>query len=74
VLVTERGVAVNPRRTELAEQLRAHGVEVVPIEALREISARGAAPQANRREHERIVAVVEYRDGCVIDVVRQVAE
>ena len=73
VLVTEAGVAVNPRRDDLRDRLRAGGVDVVPIEALKDMSARGATTSVARNAGERVVAVVEYRDGTVIDVVREVA-
>ena len=97
VLVTEAGVAVNPRREELRERLVAGGVPVVSIDDLRVRAARGASRQPARgasrhpergasrqpargasRHPERgvdgrPVAVVEYRDGTVIDVVSAVA-
>jgi len=71
VLVTEAGVAVNPRREDLRERLVASNVPVVPIEELKDLAARDASPDGAR--DERIVAVVEYRDGTVIDTVRAVA-
>lgn len=73
VLVTDAGLAVNPRRPELAERLIAAGLPVVPIEALRAAAAKVAGPPA-RPPDGRIVAVVEYRDGSVIDVVRSVSD
>jgi citrate lyase subunit alpha/citrate CoA-transferase len=73
VLVTEAGVAVNPRREELRERLAAGGVQVVPIEQLKDMAARAASPPQQTARDERIVAVVEYRDGTVTDVVRAVA-
>ena len=75
VLVTEEGVAVNPRRADLRERLLAQGLRVVAIEQLREIARANATAEARpARASERIVAVVEYRDGTVIDVVRQTAD
>ena len=72
VLVTEAGVAVNPRRAELRERLIARKVPVVPIDELRARAARGASRQPKRGADGRPVAVVEYRDGTVIDVVSAV--
>lgn len=75
VVVTEAGVAVNPRRAELKERLVAAGIEVVDIAALharalqmapQRMAARPSAGEA------RVVAVVEYRDGRVTDLIRQV--
>ena len=71
VVVTEAGIAVNPRRADLAQRLASAGLVVQPIEALR--AAAGPAPaRARNAIAGRVVAVVEYRDGTVIDVVRAV--
>ena len=73
VLVTDAGIAVNPLRGDLAERLTAAGLPVMSIEALAARAAELApAPTRDRGGDGRIVAVVEYRDGTVIDVVRQV--
>jgi citrate lyase subunit alpha/citrate CoA-transferase len=73
VLVTDEGVAVNPRRPDLLERLRAAGIELLSIEELKAISdARATSTPAPRPDSGRIVAIVEYRDGTVIDVVRMV--
>jgi citrate lyase subunit alpha / citrate CoA-transferase len=70
-VVTEAGVAVNPARTELASRLREAGLAVRPIEELRDEAARLVAPSPSAPDDGRIVAVVEYRDGTVIDLVRE---
>jgi citrate lyase subunit alpha/citrate CoA-transferase len=74
-VVTEGGVAVNPRRGDLKDRLVAAGIDVTTIEALhaRACKAGTAAPTGAPSAERRIVAVVEYRDGSVIDVVREVA-
>jgi citrate lyase subunit alpha/citrate CoA-transferase len=75
-VVTEAGVAVNPRREDLRERLAAAGIELKSIQQLR-AHAEGlmSAPvsRTNRDEDARVVAVVEYRDGRVTDVIRQVS-
>jgi citrate lyase subunit alpha/citrate CoA-transferase len=75
-VVTEAGVAVHPRRADLADRLRAAGIEVTTIGQLRTRALAGggqvaAAPP--RQESARIVGVVEYRDGTVIDVITEAA-
>jgi citrate lyase subunit alpha/citrate CoA-transferase len=72
-VVTEAGVAVNPRRGDLRERLLAAGLAVVPIETLHAAARREAGGRAPGRPDtgDRIVGVVEYRDGTVIDVVRE---
>ena len=74
VLVTDHGIAVNPARPEIRERLINAGLPVVDIEALYQqallISGKPKAVEFT----DRIVGVVRYRDGSVIDVVRQVKE
>ncbi|RJG00002.1 citrate lyase subunit alpha [Noviherbaspirillum saxi] len=73
VVVTEEGMAVNPARAELRERLQSQGIRLVPIEQLEEIARnRASLAKEERQDEGRIVAVVEYRDGSVIDVVRRV--
>ncbi len=75
VLVTDGGIAVNPRRPELADRLRGAGLPLTTIDDLAAKAATLApAPQRESRRDGRVVAVVEYRDGTVIDVVRAVPE
>lgn len=72
-VATEAGIAINPRRGDLRERLIAAGLPVVPIEQLRAEARRVAADDvvAKTNPEGRIVAIVQYRDGSVIDVIRQ---
>jgi citrate lyase subunit alpha/citrate CoA-transferase len=73
-VVTEAGVAVHPRREDLRDRLIAAGIDVLTMPQLREQSASMAGNPRRTpsiRPDARIVAVVEYRDGSVIDVIRQ---
>lgn len=72
VFVCEHGVAVNPRRTDLFAPLAAAGLPLKTMDELRIIGESIAGEQCPANTDERIVAVVEYRDGSVIDLVRQV--
>lgn len=69
VLVTDAGVAVNPRRLDLIDRLRAAALPLKPIDELRVLAGEPPPPPALG---ERIVAIVEYRNGTIIDVVREV--
>ncbi len=72
VLVTDYGIAVNPRRPEIRERLHAAGLPLVTIEQLH-ARARLLTGEPKAIEFtDRVVAVVRYRDGSVIDVIRQV--
>ncbi|MEG1870557.1 MAG: citrate lyase subunit alpha, partial [Peptostreptococcaceae bacterium] len=70
VIVTERGIAVNPKRTDLIEKLKAAKLNVVTIDQLKEIAEKITGTPKAIELSENIVAVVEYRDGTVIDVVK----
>jgi citrate lyase subunit alpha/citrate CoA-transferase len=74
MLVTERGIAVNPRRPDLKEKLLAAGLPVQDITALKKIAEDIAGVPEKLVAGDKIVAVVEYRDGTVIDVVHQVKQ
>ncbi|WP_371380844.1 citrate lyase subunit alpha [Sporomusa aerivorans] len=72
VLVTERGVAVNPRRTDLIEKFKTAGLPLKTVEELKELAEKIAGVPERITTRDKVVAVVEYRDGTVIDVVKQV--
>ncbi|MGE4527870.1 MAG: citrate lyase subunit alpha [Rhodospirillaceae bacterium] len=68
-LVTERGVAVNPLRSDLIDRLKEAKIPVCPIEELRETALRiTGVPKAPVRT-DKVVGVVEYRDGTIVDKV-----
>ena len=72
VVVTERGIAVNPRRGDLEERFIDAGL---PVRSLQEIKAeveRLVRPLGVPVFGDEVVAVIEWRDGTVIDVVRNV--
>jgi citrate lyase subunit alpha/citrate CoA-transferase len=72
VLVTEGGIAVNPLRQDLMERLRKTELPVVDIGQLKQMAAQISGDWNRPQLEDRIVAVVEYRDGTVIDVVKKV--
>jgi len=73
VVVTERGIAVNPRRADLLEALRGSKLPIRPIQDIKADveSICGGAPQRPRLL-DRPVAVVKWVDGTLIDTVWQV--
>ncbi|MBN2570360.1 MAG: citrate lyase subunit alpha [Deltaproteobacteria bacterium] len=73
VMVTEEGIAVNPARIELSDRLRSAGLPVVHITQLQESASKRVAKHESFPIGERPVAIVEYRDGTVIDIVRAIA-
>lgn len=72
VLVTQRGIAVNPAKPQLKTQLEQAGLPVYPIQELREMAQRlTGVPQPVPRG-DRVVGLVEYRDGRIIDEIYQI--
>lgn len=71
-IVTDKGIAINPRRTDLIEKLKDSGLPIVDIHELLRMGEELGAANDYPNIGDRIVGVVEYRDGTVIDVVRQV--
>ena len=75
VIVTERGIAINPKREDLLVSVRASGLPIKPIEQLKEEVEKicGGKPQPARLTDEP-VAVVKWVDGTVLDTVWKLAE
>ena len=77
VVVTERGIAVNPRRADLLEALERNGstLPVRPIEAIKaEVEAIVGGPPARPDRTDEPVAVVKWVDGTVLDTVWRVPD
>ena len=67
VLVTQRGIAVNPLRKDLEDKLRAFGLPVYDIRELKDMAERVTGKPQTRVPGGRAAAEVEYRDGRIID-------
>ena len=72
LLVTDYGIAVNPLRPDLVKCLDDAGIPHVSIESLKEKAySIVGRPDAVQFE-DKVVAVLEARDGTILDVVRQI--
>jgi citrate lyase subunit alpha/citrate CoA-transferase len=73
VVVTERGLAINPRREDLRRAVQGSSLPLVDIRELKEEveGICGGAP-ARPEPAEKIVAAIKWVDGTVIDCVRAV--
>jgi citrate lyase subunit alpha/citrate CoA-transferase len=74
VLVTDHGIAVNPNRPEIAARLKDAGL---PIRSIEELHARAIAITGKPTPltfKDRIVGMVRFRDGSLLDVIRQVVD
>lgn len=72
VLVTQKGVAVNPANRELYLRLKDAGINVKDIHELKAMAERTSGVPQKPALGDRIVADIIYRDGTVIDRIREV--
>lgn len=72
VVITDYGIAINPLREDLITCMKDVDLPFKTIEELRDI-AYGIAGEPQKVEFgERIVGIIESRDGTIMDVVRQI--
>ncbi|MCD6357615.1 MAG: citrate lyase subunit alpha [Thermoproteales archaeon] len=71
VVATDAGIAVNPARDDLIEAVKGK-MEIVEIEELYKKATRLVGKPESPQCTDDIIAIVEYRDGTVLDVVRKV--
>lgn len=70
LLVTQYGIAVNPAKPELKEQLMKANLPVKDICELKELADRiNGVPQKHETKKEKIVAKVLNRDGSLLDTI-----
>ena len=74
-VVTEAGIALNPKHKyyeELKEDLEQANLKLVTIEYLQELAESLSGVPKPIETTDRVVCIVEYRDGSVIDVIREI--
>jgi len=72
VLVTEIGIAINPKRIDLIEKFKNVNIPMFTIQELKEKIESVVGVPDKIEYDEKVIAIVEYRDGSIIDVVRKV--
>jgi citrate lyase subunit alpha/citrate CoA-transferase len=74
VVVTEKGIAINPRRKDLLKALKGSTLPIKPIEEIKKEIERicGGAPSPPNVDKEHVVAAIQWVDGTIIDVVYKV--
>lgn len=72
VVVTERGAAVNPLRKDLLDNLRGK-IPLMEIEDLKKMAEAFTGVPKPPPFGDRVIGVVEYRDGSEIDVIRDLS-
>ena len=73
VIVTERGIAINPRREDLKDKLKNSSLPLKTIEELKEEAEKICGKPAMPKLEDKVVAVVKWVDGTIIDAIKQVA-
>lgn len=71
VIVTERGIAINPLRTDLIEKAKNSGIPIKTIQQLKDEAEKICGKPEKPAFTDKIVAAIKWVDGTVIDVVRE---
>ncbi len=76
VIVTERGIAINPRRKDLIKATKNSTLPIRPIEEIYEEVNKicGGKPAKPKLNKDKVVAIIKWVDGTVIDSVYQVEQ
>ncbi len=74
VIVTERGIAINPLRTDLIEKMKNSSLPIKTINQLKEEAEAICGVPDKPKFTNKPVAVVKWVDGTIIDTIWQLAE
>ncbi|MDL2300987.1 citrate lyase subunit alpha [Lachnospiraceae bacterium OttesenSCG-928-D06] len=72
VVITDYGIAINPRRQDLLAYMKDINLPFKTIEELKDIAYRIVGEPQRVEFTDRVVGIIEGRDGTIMDVVRQV--
>lgn len=80
IIATQFGIAINPKRQDLIDKINEFkeknpksDLQVKTIQELKEIGEKNAGRKFIKpKAGEKVVGIVEWRDGTVIDVIREV--
>lgn len=72
ILVTERGIAVNPKRVDILEKLKDSGLPVYDIKDLLQKAYEITGTPSTPKLSDKPVGVVVYRDGTAIDTIYKI--
>lgn len=74
VIVTERGIAINPNRLDLLDAVKGIDLPIKTIEELKGIAEKICGKPQNPKFDNEMVAVVKWVDGTVIDTLFRVSQ
>jgi citrate lyase subunit alpha/citrate CoA-transferase len=73
VIVTERGIAINPKRKDLIKATKNSGLPIKPIKQIKnEIDEICGKPAQPKVDSTKVVAIIKWVDGTVLDSVYQI--
>jgi len=74
VIITERGIAINPLRKDLIKAVKGSSLPIKTIHELKDevYEICGGAPQKPKLNKEKVIAIIKWVDGTVIDSVFKV--
>lgn len=75
VIVTERGIAINPRRKDLLETTKDSGLPIRKIEEIKtEIDDLIGGPPVKPKLTDEVISIVKWVDGTVIDSIFKIED
>ncbi len=74
VVVTERGIAINPLRKDLIKAVKGSDLPIMTIEELKDKAEKICGKPDKPQFDEDIVAVIKWVDGTLLDSVRKVKQ
>lgn len=75
VLVTERGIAINPKRPDLLAAFnKVTNLNIIDIKELQKMAEQQVGSPKALEYTDNTVALIQYRDGSIIDTIKQVKE
>jgi len=72
-IVTNEGIAINPRRKDLIEKVKGK-LDITPIEELKDMAYNATGKPVELDLTEKTVGIVKWIDGTVLDVIKKVKE
>lgn len=72
VVVTERGIAINPKRKDLLEAVKNSGLPIKTLQELKEMAEKICGVPEKAEFEDQIVSVVKWVDGTLLDAIRKV--
>jgi citrate lyase subunit alpha/citrate CoA-transferase len=73
-VVTDAGIAINPARKDLLKKLEKSPLKILDIRELKDMAYAQTGVPPEPEFEDRVVTLIEYRDGTALDVVRQIKE